>query len=99
MIQAATADRYDHIGQRYAVFRQQDLRIADQVRQAIGDADTLLNVGAGTGNYEPHDLDVVAVEPSTVMIAQRPAGSAPVARGVAESFRSRRGHSMWPLPC
>lgn len=44
------------------------------------------NVGAGTGNYEPHDLDVVAVEPSTVMIAQRPAGSAPVVRGVAESL-------------
>lgn len=47
MIQAATADRYDHIGQRYAVFRQQDLRIADQVRQAIGDADTLLKRRSG----------------------------------------------------
>ncbi len=50
MIQAAAGHRYDHIGQRYAAFRQQDARIAAQVRQAIGDADTLLNVGAGTGN-------------------------------------------------
>jgi hypothetical protein len=49
MIQAATAHRYDHIGQRYAAFRQQDLRIADQVRQAIGDADTLLKRRSGDG--------------------------------------------------
>jgi len=45
-----------------------------------------VNVGAGAGSYEPHDLDVVAVEPSEVMIAQRPEGAAPVVRAVAEEL-------------
>ncbi|HEX6654000.1 MAG TPA: class I SAM-dependent methyltransferase, partial [Thermoleophilaceae bacterium] len=45
-----------------------------------------MNVGAGAGSYEPEDLDVVAVEPSEVMIAQRPEGAAPVVRAVAEEL-------------
>jgi SAM-dependent methyltransferase len=47
---------------------------------------TVVNVGAGAGSYEPEDLDVVAVEPSEVMIAQRPEGAAPVVRAVAEEL-------------
>ena len=54
--------------------RQPDTRIAQAIRAALGEADTVLNVGAGTGSYEPADLQVVAVEPSLRMIQQRPAG-------------------------
>jgi SAM-dependent methyltransferase len=45
-----------------------------------------VNVGAGTGSYEPRDREVTAVEPSEVMIAQRPEGAAPVVQAVAESL-------------
>jgi SAM-dependent methyltransferase len=68
---------YDTIGTGYAVTRRTDPRIATQVWAALGDARTVLNVGAGTGSYEPGDRDVIAVEPSAVMRAQRPAGAAP----------------------
>src|SRR6185437_16041754 len=57
-----------------------------QVWAALGDAKTVLNVGAGTGSYEPSDRAVIAVEPSAVMRAQRPAGAAPCVDAVAESL-------------
>ena len=66
--------------------RREDPRIAARIRAALGDARTVLNVGAGTGAYEPPDLDVVAVEPSEVMIRQRPPGSAPVVLAHAEEL-------------
>src|SRR4030095_17074390 len=75
---------YDEIGQSYVVTRQPDIRIAQAIRAALGEAHTVLNVGAGTGSYEPADLKVVAVEPSRAMIQQRPAGTAPVVQAVAE---------------
>ncbi|HEV7752917.1 MAG TPA: methyltransferase domain-containing protein [Baekduia sp.] len=75
---------YDRIGTTYATSRRADPRIAQALRAALGDAETVLNVGAGTGAYEPADLDVIALEPSSVMIAQRPEGSARVIQGVAE---------------
>ena len=53
---------------------------------ALGDADTVLNVGAGTGSYEPGDRPVVAIDPSPVMLAQRPADSAPCIRAAAEAL-------------
>jgi hypothetical protein len=53
--------------------RRTEPRIAAQVWAALGDARTVLNVGAGTGSYEPSDREVTAVEPSAVMRAQRPA--------------------------
>ncbi len=68
---------YDTIGATYTVTRRTEPRIAAQVWAALGDALTVLNVGAGTGSYEPPDRDVTAVEPSAVMRAQRPAGAAP----------------------
>ena len=61
-------------------------RIAAQVWAALGDARTVLNVGAGTGSYEPSDRDVTAVEPSAVMRGQRPPGAAPCVAATAESL-------------
>jgi SAM-dependent methyltransferase len=75
---------YDGIGRVYSRHRRSDPRIATQLRRALGTARTVLDVGAGTGSYEPRDRRVVAVEPSPVMAAQRPADAAPVVRAVAE---------------
>jgi SAM-dependent methyltransferase len=62
---------YDTIGQDYRRYRQPDPRIRDAIVHRLGDARTVVNVGAGTGSYEPSDRLVVAVEPSMVMIRQR----------------------------
>ena len=80
------AQLYDTIGATYTVTRRTEPRIATQVWAALGDAETVLNVGAGTGSYEPPGRDVTAVEPSAVMRAQRPAGAAPCVAAVAESL-------------
>ena len=56
------------------------------ISEALGDASTVVNVGAGAGADEPADRDVVAVEPSAVMIAQRPPEAAPVVRAPAEAL-------------
>jgi len=78
------AQLYDTIGAAYTVTRRTEPRIAAQVWAALGDAQTVLNVGAGTGSYEPPGRDVTAVEPSAVMRAQRPADAAPCVAAVAE---------------
>ncbi len=75
---------YDQIGRTYARTRRADPRIAAQVDAALGDATTVLNVGAGTGSYEPVGRSVVALEPSLTMIRQRPTSAAPAVQGVAE---------------
>jgi SAM-dependent methyltransferase len=77
---------YDSIGATYTVTRRTEPRIAAQLWAALGDARTVLNVGAGTGSYEPPDRDVTAVEPSAVMRAQRPAGAARCVAASAESL-------------
>lgn len=77
---------YDTIGINYANLRQPDPRIEAAISTALGDAVTVLNVGAGTGSYEPTDRAVTALEPSIEMIRQRPAGAAPVIRGCAEDL-------------
>jgi SAM-dependent methyltransferase len=77
---------YDSIGVTYTVTRRTEPRIAARIWAALGDARTVLNVGAGTGSYEPSDRDVTAVEPSAVMRAQRPAGAAPCVDANAESL-------------
>lgn len=69
---------YDVLGRGYARVRRPDPRLEQAIWWALGDARTVLNVGAGTGSYEPRDRWVLAVEPSEVMVAQRPPGSAPV---------------------
>jgi SAM-dependent methyltransferase len=77
---------YDRIAVTYTATRRTDPRIAAQVWAALGDAQTVLNIGAGTGSYEPADREVTAVEPSAVMRAQRPANAAPCLDAVAESL-------------
>ncbi len=81
-----SAPIYDRVGRGYADFRRADPRIEARLWAALGDARSVVNVGAGSGSYEPRDRAVIAVEPSPVMIAQRPAGAAPVLRGVAEAL-------------
>jgi SAM-dependent methyltransferase len=77
---------YDEIGRGYTATRGQDPRIAQALWRALGDADSVLNVGAGAGAYEPPDRNVLAAEPSGTMIAQRPAGAAPVVQASAEAL-------------
>lgn len=77
---------YDTIGGSYARHRRPDARIAAAIEAALGDATSVVNIGAGTGSYEPSDRDVIAVEPSEVMIKQRPAGAAPCLPGSAEAL-------------
>lgn len=77
---------YDKIGVGYSSLRKPDLRIAQAIHQALGDAKSVLNIGAGTGSYEPTDRAVTALEPSAEMIRQRPLGSATVHQGAAEDL-------------
>ncbi len=78
-----TSELYDKIGGGYHTYRRPDPRIAHAINLALGDADTVLNVGAGAGSYEPMDRRVVAVEPALSMISQRGAGTAPVVQASA----------------
>jgi SAM-dependent methyltransferase len=77
---------YELIGLGYTRARRTEPRIAQRIFSALGDADTVLNVGAGTGSYEPPDRNVLAVEPSHVMRSQRPAGAAPCIDARAEAL-------------
>jgi SAM-dependent methyltransferase len=77
---------YDKIGVGYSVTRRADPGIANQITKALGDSTSVVNVGAGSGSYEPRDRLVLAVEPSATMIRQRLFGSAPVVQGVAEAL-------------
>lgn len=77
---------YERHGHGYATRRRADPRIAHIVHAALGDARTVLNVGAGAGSYEPADRHVLAVEPSAAMRAQRPAHLAPAIDAVAEDL-------------
>lgn len=77
------APAYDRIGRLYARHRRSDPRIAAPILAALGGAASVVDVGAGTGSYEPAGATVVAVEPSAVMVAQRGPGSAPALRAVA----------------
>jgi SAM-dependent methyltransferase len=77
---------YNRMGLNYSDFRRPDPRIGAAIWKALGDAQSVVNVGAGAGSYEPSDREVVAVEPSPVMIAQRPPQAAPALEGVAEAL-------------
>ncbi|MDQ6775236.1 MAG: class I SAM-dependent methyltransferase [Actinomycetota bacterium] len=77
---------YDQIGRGYARSRCADSRIARAIELALGDAQHLVNVGAGTGSYEPTDRRVLAVEPAAEMRAQRPVDSAPCLAAGAEEL-------------
>jgi SAM-dependent methyltransferase len=87
----ATSPVYDTIGRNYTVNRRADPRWEAVVSAHVGPARRILNVGAGTGSYEPAGRAVVAVEPSTVMMAQRPDGAAPAVRATAAALPVRAG--------
>jgi hypothetical protein len=88
MTRAAPAGDFDYEagGSGYAARRRADPRLEALVRNALGDADPVLNVGAGAGSYEPRDREVVAVEPSSTMRSQRPAELASAVDAVAEAL-------------
>jgi SAM-dependent methyltransferase len=81
-----TGRLYEGIGGGYARHRRSEPQIVAQLEAALGDAETVVNVGAGTGSYEPIGRHVVAVEPSVVMLAQRGASAAPAVRAIAEEL-------------
>lgn len=78
--------RYDTIGVNYAELRKPDHRIAAAIEEALGSAHTILNVGAGTGSYEPVDRDVTAVEPSIEMIRKRHPSAARAIQASADNL-------------
>jgi len=80
------APAYDRMGLGYSDVRRPDPRIEAAIWAALGDARSVLNIGAGSGSYEPRDREVIAVEPSPVMIEQRPPEAAPAIQGVAEDL-------------
>ncbi len=80
---------YDAIGVGYRDFRRPDPRLETAIIRALNPAETVVNVGAGTGSYEPSDRSVVAVEPAMTMIRQRRPGSAPVVQASATELPFR----------
>jgi SAM-dependent methyltransferase len=79
-VTTSSTPRYDTIGLGYIAHRKADPRWEAQIHEQLGDGRVVVNVGAGTGNYEPPDRAVVAVEPSTVMVSQRATDAAPAVR-------------------
>jgi hypothetical protein len=86
--------RYDRTGRTYSYTRRPDPRIAAVINGALRDMVTVVNVGAGTGSYEPTGT-MIAVEPSRVMIAQRPPGSVVAVQAVPSTYRFAR--TRWTL--
>ena len=78
--------KYDSIGVNYAELRKPDPRIAKVIESALGQAKTVLNVGAGTGSYEPADRSVTAVEPSREMIRKRGPAAAQAIQASADDL-------------
>jgi SAM-dependent methyltransferase len=65
---------YQATAEAYAHYRQPDPEIAGFITRALGSSQTVVNVGAGIGSYEPDGLNVTAIEPSADMRQRRPAG-------------------------
>ena len=86
------SELYDCIGVNYSELRQPDPRIAQVIEHALGDAQVILNVGAGTGSYEPADRRLIAVEPSLEMIRKRRPGAARVIQTTADDLPFEDGH-------
>jgi SAM-dependent methyltransferase len=78
--------KYDILGRGYAAMRRPEPRIAEAIEAALGDAQTVVNIGAGTGSYEPAGRTMLAIEPSDMMIRQRSAHAAPCIRATAEAL-------------
>ena len=90
---------YDRIGHGYARARVPDARIEAQIHAALGDAQTVVNVGAGAGSYEPRRRTVAALDPSPVMLGQRPPDAAPAVVGTAEALPFPDGAFDAALAC
>ena len=88
-----TNARYDAIGRGYSSTRREDPELRGRIHAALGDSRTVVNVGAGTGSYEPSDRHVIAIEPSDVMAGQRPTDRVPALRGTAAPL-PLRDHSV-----
>lgn len=86
-----TSPVYDTIGRHYTANRRADPRWEAIVAEHVGDAARVVNVGAGTGSYEPAGCALIAVEPSTVMLGQRAAAAAPAVRASASALPVRSG--------
>ena len=82
---------YDTIGKRYSDYRRSDARIAAAILSQIGQGKSIVNLGAGVGAYESNERNLIAVEPSRVMISQRPKSGATVVQGCAESLPFKDG--------
>jgi hypothetical protein len=83
--------RYDQIGGGYSLTRREDPRFAAAIHSALGDARSVVNVGAGAGSYEPQDRHVLPIEPSDVMAWQRAPTLAPAIRASAGDLPLRDG--------
>jgi hypothetical protein len=77
---------YDVLGNRYSSGRHTDPRIERVVMEALASGESVINVGAGTGSYEPTDRRVLAIEPSSEMLRQRPPDAAPAIQAIAEAL-------------
>lgn len=88
---SGTSPLYDSIGRGYAAARIPDPHIAARIHAALGDATLIVNVGAGSGSYEPRDRRLVALDPSPVMLAQRAHDAAPAVCGMAEALPFANG--------
>lgn len=95
--EGAPAAVYDRMGIGYKEVRRPDPRLGALIRQALGGARSVVNVGAGTGSYEPQDAEVTAVDPSRVMLDQHP-GPRKVKAG-AEELPSQTRRSTPPWRC
>jgi SAM-dependent methyltransferase len=84
----STVALYDELGRTYSATRHADPRIAAIIATTLADSQTVINIGAGTGSYEPVQT-VAAIEPSLVMIAQRQADAAPAIQATAEHIPLR----------
>lgn len=92
-------DPYSQMAATYRSTRREDPRIAQLIHGALGDARSVVNVGAGCGAYEPRDREVIAVEPSPEMIAQRPSDAAPAIEAYAENLPLEAGSVDAAMAC
>ena len=96
-MRAIPAHAYDRIGVTYTD-RRPDPRVAAHLARALGPTGPVVNVGAGAGSYEPVDRPVVAVEPSPVMIGQRPPAGAPCVRAGVVIYEAWRQNGFDGAP-
>jgi len=84
--QVGDGPRYNQIGSGYALNRREDPNLYETIINSLGACDSIINIGAGTGSYEPRNRNVIAIEPSDVMIRQRPFGSAIAIKATADQL-------------